>query len=468
MIPVYTHYLSPADYGILELLDMTITVITMLIGLRLGSALIRFYHSYDTEKDRQEVFSTNLIFIVSMTIIVVLILEIFVTPFSKFILGNSDYFEYLQIMFLAMGLQTIATVPQNLLLAKFQSVQYATITIVTFVSYLTLNILFLVVFGWGLMGLLYSILITKIFNNIMLFFVVRRHLKLSFSMEKLKSMVKFSYPLIPASLAMFSIHFSDRFFVQHFCDPDELGVYSLGYKFGMIISVIVSQPFFRIWNTQRFEIAKQNNPGPTLSSFFSYYALIILTAGLTIGVFSDEVVKIMAPDSYARASNLIVVIVLSYVFSGMATFFTLGTMLVYKTKHTAYIQVSIAILNVFLNILFIPSWGIMGAAFSTVLTFFMLWIVTMLNSQRLYYLPLELRRLGSLSLVVVITYCASWLIDQSLIISLGINTLLMLNFPVLLWLLGFFQFEELAKAKELLVAFKYRLLQISSNSSKSY
>ncbi len=465
MIPVYTHYLSPADYGILELLDLTINVITMLIGMRLGAALIRYYHRYESEQDRQEVFSTALMFIVPMVFMVVVLLEIFAKPIAGLILGDQDYYLYFQIMFVAMGLQTIAAVPESLLKAQVKSVHYSVITILTLVSYLTLNILFLVVFGWGLIGLLFSILITKIFNNLMLFIVVRADLVLRFSWQKLKGMILFSAPLIPASMAMFAIHFSDRFFVSHYCTLDDLGIYSLGYKFGMMIGFLVSAPFFKIWNTQRFEIAKRNNPGPTLSRFFSFYTLLVVFIGLGISVFSDEVVQIMAPAEYAGASSVIALIVLSYIFSGMATFFTLGTMLMYKNIYTAYIQVSTAGLNIVLNLLLIPQFGIMGAALSTVLTFLVLWIVTMLNSQRLYYLPLEIRRLASLVLVALLVYSAAFFVEQSLLVSIGFKALLMLSFPLLLWILGFFYAEELTRIKELLYDFRAKVMRPGPNAN---
>jgi O-antigen/teichoic acid export membrane protein len=280
-------------------------------------------------------------------------------------------------------------------------------------------------------------------------------------------MVLFSYPLVPAALALLCIHFSDRFLVQKFCGLEDLGIYSLGYKFGMIISVIVAQPFFRIWNTQRFEIAKQQNSKKVLSGFFTYFLLLVVTVGLFISIFSEEVIAIMAPAKYAGAGKLISLIILSYIFSGMATFFTLGTMIVYKTKYTAYINVIAAVLNILLNLVLIPRWGIMGAAWSTVATFFFLFSVTMVNSQRLYPIDLELRRIASLFFAAGVVFGAGLLVHQDFLVSIAIKGALFLLFPGVLWMLGFFYPEEIAKGKELVSMVKNRVLHLSPSSAKS-
>ena len=122
MIPVYTHYLSPSEYGILELMDLTITVITMLIGMGLGSAIIRFYSHYENAEDKNEVFTTSLIFTFVLCLIAVSCLECFTKYFAEIVLGDAKYYRYFQIIFIAMGLQTIASPAECLLLAKKQSI----------------------------------------------------------------------------------------------------------------------------------------------------------------------------------------------------------------------------------------------------------------------------------------------------------------------------------------------------------
>jgi len=457
MIPVYTHYLSPADYGILELMDLTINIITMVIGMRIGSAIIRYYHHYEELEDKLGVFTTALISVSVMCVIIVGVLECFTKTFAGFILGEIEYYHYFQVMFVAMGLQTIASVPESLLLTRKQSVLFSAVSIGTLISYLTLNILFLVVFKMGVMGILTSTLITKVLNTSSLLIITLCRIKLIFSLEKLKKMVVFALPLVPAGLALFVMHFSDRFFIQKFCDLNELGRYSLGYKFGMILSVIVSGPILRIWNTQRFEIAKTDDAKQVFGRIFTYYSGVMIFAAMGISIFIDEVISIMAPSEYQGASAVVPLILLSYIFYGMSNFFTLGIMITYKTRYSAYIQMTAAVLNILFNMFFISRYGVMGAAVSTVLSFLCLAVFTFLVSQRIYPVPFEYGRVFVLFALSVSAFGLSRLITLPLMMSLGIKGLLLVIFPAALLIGRFFYEEETAKCKELLkdIAFRF-------------
>ncbi len=449
MIPVYTAFLTPSDYGILELMELTINIISMLVGMRLGSGIIRFYHDCETEKDRKELFSTALIFVVIITASIFIVLQLLTEHFAGLVLGDKAYFRYFQIVFTAMGLQIIATVPESILLAEKRSIAYSGITIFTLFSYLAFNILFLVVIKIGLIGILLSMLITKFLNVTSLIFVIRKKISFCFSVEKIAKMIRFTLPLIPASLFMFAMHYSDRFFIQKFCDLNELGIYSLGYKFGMIISVIISQPFFRIWNTKRFELARQEDGHQKIGLFFTYYSLVVITAALGISIFIREVIIIMTPSEYSGSSAIVAAIAIAYVLYGISNFFNLGMMVTYKTKSLAYIQICVAIFNIIINYFFIQKWGVWGAVGSTLLSFFLLSVISTIVSQYLYAIKIEYRRVLSLWGLYFILYFISTFITLPIFSSLILKIFLFSGFPFILYLTGFFSKLEQDKLEEL-------------------
>jgi len=450
MIPLYTHYLSPADYGVLELMDLTINVISMLIGMGLGSAIIRFYHHYESLEDKVEVFTTAFIFIAISCLIAVAVSEWFAKPISGIVLGKFEYSYYFQIIFISMGLQTIASVPENLLLAKKRSLTFSLISVGTLISYLTFNILFLVVFKMGIMGILVSMLITKVLNTSSLLIITFYRVRLVCSFKKLKEMIGFGLPLVPAGIGMFIMHFSDRFFVQKYCSLNDVGLYSLGYKFGMILSVIVSAPIFRIWDTQRFEIAKTNDAKEVFSKIFTYYSAVVIFAGLVISIFIEEIISLMAASEYHRAAAVTPLIVLSYIFYGIANFCTLGIMITNKTKYVAYIQLPMAGINILFNMFFISRYGVMGAAISTVLTFLLLAVFNYVILQKIYPIPLEYGRVFVLFALSFSIFGLSCLVSMPFLISIGAKSLLLIAFPAALFLGKFFYEDEITKGTELL------------------
>lgn len=450
MIPLYTRYLSPANYGLLELIDITLNVIGMIVGLRIGSALIRYYHHFEETKDKQEVFTTAFIITFILSISVLIFLEIFSIPISALILGNSQYFSYFQVAFICLAIQTIYLVPETYLIALKKSVLYSSLSIGTLISNLSLNIFFLVFLKMGVMGILLSMLITKIINGLIVTATTLRNVKLAFSFEKLKKMVNFSLPLVPAGIAMFTMHFSDRFFVQKYCSLNDLGLYSLGYKFGMILSVLISAPIFRIWDTQRFEIAKSDDAKQVFKKIFTYFSAILIFVGLIISIFIDELIYIIASSEYHGASSIVPLIVLSYVLFGISNFFTLGMVITSKTKHIAFVQVIAAAINILLNFLLISRYGIIGAAISTLLSFLFLAVFNFIVSQKLYHITCEYRRVLILFVLAGVTFGLSRLIKAPLMISFGVKSVLLVCFPLILVLGKFFYEEEIIKSKELL------------------
>lgn len=449
MIPVYTYYLSPHDYGVLELIDLFIVLATMLAGMGLGNAIIRFYHAENTDHAKREVISTALFGVLGLVVVLFAGLQSFPSLFSKMVFDDDSYTLYFKIIAFTVVLQTLATVPESLLLAQKKSKIFSTITLVTFVSYLTLNIFFIAGLKMGVMGMLLSTLITKILNTSLNYWVTRSNFGWTFSVQKFTAMAKFGLPLIPASIAMLAIHYADRLFVQRYGDPDDLGLYSLGYKFGMILSVLISQPIFYVFNTLRFEMLDDDDPAQSFGRLFTYIFIVMVYAALGIIVLSHEVIQILAPNEYQGAATVVTPIVISYVFFGAQNFFTSGMFIGYKTSYMSAITMGTAVLNIGFNYALVPSFGIQGAAVSTLLTFALLAAATYYGSQRVYPMTLEAGRLVKVTLAAALLYAVCAFVGGNVWLAILIKLLILGCFVPLLVVLRFFAPEEIAKFRDI-------------------
>lgn len=447
MIPIYTRYLTPADYGILELLDLTVEILGIIVGVRLAMSMVRYYYHYETDEDRNEVFTTALISTFSLSVLSLILLELFSKPIAVMAIGKAEHAAYLQIIFISLAIQNIYLISENFIVIQKRSILYSSLSILTLVLSLSMNILFLVVFKMGVYGILISMLIAKSVNFLIVVPMTLKNIPLRFNTTKLIEMIKLSLPMIPAAFGMLIMHFSDRFFIKQHCTLDELGIYSLGYKFGMIISLLISGPIFRIWNVQRFEIAKQPGAKYVFSKMLTYFTLVISFAGLTISVLIDDVLKIIATPAFQDAKIVVPLIVLSYMLFGIANFFSLGIMLKYKTKYFSYIQLAVAGLNLLFNMLLIPNYGVYGAALSTLLSFFCLMFFSYIASQGLYKIGFEYFRIMQIAAVSGTLFWISCLIETQIILSLLLKVGLIASFPVLLFFIGFFSKEEIVKGR---------------------
>ncbi|WP_028575387.1 oligosaccharide flippase family protein [Desulfonatronovibrio hydrogenovorans] len=466
MIPVYTHFLLPADYGLLELLEMTVIITGIIFGLRLGGTMIRFYHQFDDPGQKSEVVSTTFISVSVISLLLLVFLQVYSVQISSLISGTPENAKAFRLMFLSLVIQNIYLVGENYLLARKKSAIYSSLSILTLAISLTLNILFVVGFGWGVYGILYSMLIAKLVNLIIVVPLTFKDVSISFSWIKLRDMLYYGLPLVPASIGMFLMHFSDRFFIRHYVDLSELGIYALAYKFGMILSVLVAGPIFKIWNTQRFEIARQEKPDSVFGRMFTYFLLAVTSFALILCVFIDEAIHIMAAQAYQSAASLVPILVLAYLMISISGFFNLGCMITGRTKILAGVQVVVTVLNIFLNILLISRYGIMGAAVSTLATFSVLAVLNYHYSQKVYYISMEHGRVIKVFFTGLCVYVLSQLVDSTFWIQLGYKGLVLTLFPLILWLTGFFSSDEKKKLKGLVRNLKSKEIHARADDAR--
>ncbi len=268
MIPIYTHYLSPADYGTLELLSTTTDVLAILIGIGLAQAVLRFYYDFNDRERQNEVVSTALIASIVCFLIIFGLLTLRSDFISKLVFGSKDLTYYFQIMFISMVFSSGIEIPLTYLRAQQRSVYFVTVNLVRLIIQLSLNIYFIVVLGYGVLGVLYSGLIASVLIGIYMTVVTLRDTGFNFSFVRLKDLFRFGYPLIFSHLGAFVLTYSDRYFLKHFADLTEVGIYSLAYKFGMIVSALLIVPFHQFWMAEMFAVAKREDARQFLQRHF--------------------------------------------------------------------------------------------------------------------------------------------------------------------------------------------------------
>jgi len=450
LIPIYTRYLTPKDYGILELLDLTTWIIGMFVGMGIGSAVLRFYSEYDGEKDKTEVVSTALLFSFGVILPFALILLQFPKTFSSLVFGTTQYTNFFRIIFISFLLDLTHGVPYSFIRVKNRSLLYTFMTTLRLSVILSLNIYFVVFLRKGVEGILYSGLITNGLVAISLVSITLREIKLSFSAEKLKKMLKYGIPLIPVALGMYLLIFADRFFLQRFSSLTSVGLYSLGYKFGMILNVLLTQPFLLIWSAQMFEIAKNAKAKETFSRILTYFCMVLVFFGLGLSLIIKDMLRLLVTPAFFDAHKIVPLIVLSYIIGGFYFHFQVGILLKKKTKYLSFIVGSAVLFNILLNFVLIPKYDMMGAAWATLLSYAFLSFCTYYVSSQLYLIPYEFKRIGKMLTVAVLLYLAGALISiNSIPISLIVRLFLLLLFPLILYWWNFYDRTEREKTREI-------------------
>jgi O-antigen/teichoic acid export membrane protein len=449
MIPFYTHYLTPADYGVLEMLDLSLVLIGLFLTMWMNASIIRHYYDYEDPKDRNQVISTILAVSACIGIAVALCGIRWSVPLSRLILNTPDLHSYVALISLSFFVSCLNVVAWSYFRARQRSVFVVSMDLVNLALTLSLNIYLIAFRKIGVVGVLYSSLISSLLIAAVLTVKILREVGLSFNWHKLKAILAFGAPLVFTSVAAFTINFSDRFFLRHFSTISTVGIYALGYKFGFMLSFLVVQPFDMIWSARMYQVAKDKNADEVFAKLFGYYTLVLVATALGLSLIIKEVIAIIATPEFHQAYKIVPVVALAYVFQGMNRYFLTGIYVAKKTLHLGVIGAVSAILSLALNYFMISRWGMLGAAWATAFSFFAMAGLAYLAAQRVYPIPYSLSRLIMPLALATVTYLASTLVAMpSLLVSVAIKLLLFFSFPVGLYLLGFCETHEVQKARE--------------------
>jgi len=462
LLPLYTRLLTPADYGILALVTIVRDVLGILYGFMVSSGFIRNYYDNSEEKKRETLFSTALLFTFINALIFSLIGIYYSEQIASLIFKFSNGGLYIKLIVIATMLHSCSPVFYGLLMVKEQSKKYVTVNVITLITTLTVTIMLLVVFKWTVKGVLYGQIIGKSIELIILTILMHKNIKITFSYSDLIDMLKFSGPLIPAQIAYFILTLSDRFFLQGYKNVTEVGLYSLGYKFAALIPLLAIQPL-KAWGPYIFSLI--NNPKKcksTIADFSRYYLAAILFLTLLISVFSREVLMVMAKSDYWSASEVVYILCISSVFFGMLNVIAYGFHIVKLTWITSIIEIFGSLLNLLFNYLLIPQYGMVGASVATSLSFLCILIGYFLILQKVYPIPFKYLKYIFAFLISGIVYYISTFIQFGVIQSIAVKLFVVLLFPTILVISGYFSKTELVKIKTLVFSAKGKIISLLS------
>lgn len=451
LIPLYTRFLSPSEYGILALILLVVSALSIFLNLGMSSALFKFFFETNDPRKRTIIVSTAFFFLLISATLFVGGAVACTKPISGFVFRSYDYAFLLVIAFVTALVDAMASIPLALLRAYRKSIQFTVFSLFRFLSSVSFILYFVIVKEEEVLGILKGGLIASIATWMVLLPIVVRHVRLSFSSRMLRQLLGFGLPLVPSGLAVWILTLSDRYFLQYFSTLEQVGLYSLGHKLGTLINVLVVAPFTLAWGPLMFSVQKQSNAKTIYSSVLTHFVCIAGFLGLCFSLYVKPLLQKIAMPEYLPSHIVVFPITCSYVLYGTYMIFTAGATLSKKTKFLALVTGLAACLKLVLNYLLIPRYGMMGAAFATVLSYFSMAFLMFVASSRVYFIQFEFKRVGKIALVVLTLFGLSLLTHRlSLLFEISYKTILVASYPLFLNLLGFFKQAEKQEAKKLL------------------
>ncbi|MBQ2640353.1 MAG: oligosaccharide flippase family protein [Bacilli bacterium] len=423
LLPLYTSYLITKEYGIVDLITTYVTLLVPIITLELEMSVFRYLIDVrDKEKETKKVLSNN--FLVLLTSLLLFALAyIVVTCFWHFDFRWLILFDIIICTFSGNFLQISRGLGKT--------IDYAISCIITGVSTILLNILLIVVFKLGVFGMITSMALANGLGALYLFIKLKLYNKINFKLKDtklIKSMYKYSIPLVPNSVSWWVVNVSDRTIISIVLGAAANGIYAISNKFPTIISSLLG-----IFNLSWSESAALHINSKDRDEFFSDVLNTVTKIFTSLGVgmiaCMPFVFPILINYKYNEAFNYIPILVLATVFNVAICMYT-GIYIAKKmTKQVASTTIMGAIINIVINLVFVKILGLYAAALSTAISYFVMMIYRHIDLKK--YVKITYEKGLIIKTILIFTFSIILYYQHNLILNI-INLLIVVIYSFLI------------------------------------
>jgi O-antigen/teichoic acid export membrane protein len=450
LLPIYTRYLTPAEYGILAIVHVFSSIFQIIGNFGFRSSVVKVYFEVEKGSERNEVISTAFFSLLGLAVSAAFALWLARERIAVLLLDNPVFSLFIGIAICSSLVIIVKTIPLSIFRAKEKAIQYSIFAFLTLFLGILLNLLFVIVLRENVKGILKSALISQSIVLLLVMIPFSKNLVFKYNTQYLKAMLTFGFPLIPSELAIWILTLLDRYFLRVYTSMEIVGVYSLGYKIGTVMSMLVIVPFSMAWSPLMLKWQKEPNAHRIYANIFKYFCSVGFFAALALSLFSKEIIRLMTTPSFFDGYKIVYFVAASCLFRGFYMIFTAGCTFARKTFYFAIATGAAAILNTILNILLIPRFEMIGAAVATIISFFMMTALMYAFSERYYHIPFDFWAALKVSIIATGLYLAGVFLNANLAISILVKVGLVLSYFPLLVLLGVFSKTEVVALKAMI------------------
>ena len=368
-LSLITKVLGPKEYGIWSQVLVTMSLAVSFTFLGLHESLVRFIPGEKDEKKVREGVYSSVAVVFCINMLIALLLILFSSPLSAFLKFDQLFIRLLSLMIVFESLNTVFLV---VIRARREIGKYFWFAGVKMCLEIGL-LLVVVLAGLGLWGVVLSYLLVKVAIFLALLFYIIKKIGFAFpDFSLMKGYLSFGFATMADGFAYWIITSFDRYLIGFYLGIVFVGYYAPAYSIGYILSVFIF-PLSFVLSAVLPKLFDENNMEEArnyLRYSLKYFLAIIIPATFGISILSKQLLAVFSTQEIARHAHAVVPFIAASIFLyGISYFFSQILVLAKRTKLIAFIWAFAALLNVALNIIFIPLWGILGAAITTLLAY---------------------------------------------------------------------------------------------------
>jgi O-antigen/teichoic acid export membrane protein len=433
LLPLYTRYLSPSDYGKVETLIALTTVIGIVLRMGIHSAFFRFYFDSKEPADRLRVVRTSFWFTMAMATAGLVAGLLLSAPLADGLFGSTDDAELVMAAFVGLWAGMNYEQLTSLFRVEERSTAFVTASLANIFLTIGATLLLVVALDKGPIGVIVGNFTGTLIVYAVLVGYRREQLGLQFDRGLLREMNRFGIPLVPTALFLWVTNFSDRLFLVSLADTTEVGLYSVGVRIASAM-VLLLTAFRLAWPAFAYSIDDEGEAKRTYAFVLTYLVALTTWVATGLALLSPWIVGWIASSEFAESSRVVGPLAFAAVAFGAYVVVAIGVGRAKRTQFNWIVTGAAAAVNVVLNLVLIPPYGMMGAAIATVAAYSTMFAGMVWWSQQIYPVPYQWRRVVTAAAAGLALVAVGKLADAGLALSLG----LALVYPLLLLLLGFY------------------------------
>lgn len=414
MVPLYTYVLTTKQYGTVDLLTTTVSLLIPILSCSIDEAVLRFVMLDDISvKQRRGIFTTAIV----MNIISQITFLIFIFPILSYLkILNNLLIPFMILLFFSQLQTTLSQYTRGIGKVKSFAVNGILMTIVT----ASLNVLLLVIFKFQVDGYIWSLILANLISVGYLFIVSKGWQSFSIrSVDKkmVRKMLSYSIPLIPNMVIWWVITGSTRYFILLFLGTSVNGLFAVANKIPSVLSIFTTV-FQQAWQLSAFEEYTSKKSKEFFSNVFQfYYEFLFIGCSMIFIVLRTVIPKIIG-NSFEKSWIIMPLLLVAVVYQSFSSFIGTNYTASMKTRGVFISSVIGGIISVICNLIFIPIFGIIGTGIGTLISFFVTFIYRYIDTNRFFEFNLNVKKFVMNNAVIIVQAMFLYMVQINLVIWL--------------------------------------------------
>ncbi|MDF2882515.1 MAG: rane protein involved in the export of O-antigen and teichoic acid [Clostridiaceae bacterium] len=384
-IPFLTKYIESDKFGEFDLISSLILLLIPLVTFEISDGIYRYTLSAKSIEEKSAYICNGLIVLlkgIGLSLITLIII---------YLSGFSSKIPYLMYNYIWLVMAAINGVLVQIVRGLEKAIIYSINTIVFSISTIILNIFIVVFLNMGIFGLIVTNILGFLISNIFLMTYILLSTNISKNINKSTQilLIKFSAPLIFSTISWWVMNVSDRYLAAEFVGLKELGVYSMGNRFSSMLGFVYT--IFELgWQTVSIKSFNSDDREEFYSKVFNLLALIMFSIVIFSLFFIKPFIGVFVSEEYFMCYRYIPLLLLAMVFNCFSSFYGIGYQAVKDTKGATRTALIACAVNIIINLIFMPKYGIYTAVISTFLAFLVMSIIRIIEMKDYFKVKIKL------------------------------------------------------------------------------